>query len=66
LAAGANFIFYFGTTFSETIGIGDPFRISVILATGTPAIPYFAMYNSHHLVNTVSTPIAFWTIGKFG
>jgi MFS family permease len=24
------------------------------------------MYNSQQLVNTVSTPIAFWTIDKFG
>ncbi|KAE9381522.1 high affinity monosaccharide transporter [Stipitochalara longipes BDJ] len=47
---GVNFIFYFGTTFFETIGIGDPFRISIILAA----------------VNTVTTPIAFWTIDKFG
>jgi hypothetical protein len=34
LISGVNFIFYFGTTFFETIGIRDPFRISIILAAG--------------------------------
>jgi hypothetical protein len=32
--AGVNFIFYFGTTFFQGIGIADPFRISIILAAG--------------------------------
>lgn len=48
---GVNFIFYFGTTFFQTLGtISNPFLISLITT----------------LVNVCSTPISFWTIEKFG
>jgi len=48
---GVNFIFYFGTTFFQTLGtIKNPFLIGLITT----------------LVNVCSTPISFWTIEKFG
>lgn len=48
---GVNFIFYFGTTFFQTLGtISNPFLISLITT----------------LVNVCSTPISFWTIERFG
>jgi MFS family permease len=49
--AGVNFIFYFGTSFFQTLGtIDNPFFISLITS----------------LVNVVATPISFWTIERFG
>ncbi|KAL2859157.1 general substrate transporter [Aspergillus pseudodeflectus] len=49
--SGMNFIFYYGTTFFQQLGtISDPFLISLITT----------------LVNVVSTPLAFWTIERFG
>ncbi|KAH7364459.1 general substrate transporter [Rhexocercosporidium sp. MPI-PUGE-AT-0058] len=47
---GVNFIFYFGTSFFKTIGIKNAFIISIILGA----------------VNVASTPVAFWTIDKWG
>ena len=48
---GVNFIFYFGTTFFQTLGtIKNPFLISLVTT----------------LVNVCSTPISFWTIERFG
>lgn len=48
---GVNFVFYFGTTFFQTLGtISNPFLISLITT----------------LVNVCSTPISFWSIEKFG
>jgi SP family sugar:H+ symporter-like MFS transporter len=48
---GVNFIFYFGTTFFQSLGtISNPFLISLITT----------------LVNVCSTPISFWTIERFG
>lgn len=48
---GVNFIFYFGNVFFKTLGtIKNTFLISLITS----------------LVNTCSTPIAFYTIEKFG
>jgi SP family sugar:H+ symporter-like MFS transporter len=48
---GVNFVFYFGTTFFQTLGtIKNPFLISLVTT----------------LVNVCSTPISFWTIEKFG
>ncbi|GFZ45611.1 High-affinity glucose transporter RGT2 [Saitozyma sp. JCM 24511] len=48
---GVNFIFYFGTTFFQTLGtISNPFLISLITT----------------LVNVCSTPLSFWTIERFG
>jgi sugar porter (SP) family MFS transporter len=48
---GVNFIFYFGTTFFQSLGtIPNPFLISLITT----------------LVNVCSTPISFWTIERFG
>lgn len=48
---GANFIFYFGTTFFQQLGtIHNPFLLSIILT----------------LVNVCSTPIAFWTYEHWG
>ncbi|KAF9875405.1 hypothetical protein CkaCkLH20_07225 [Colletotrichum karsti] len=48
---GMNFIFYFGTTFFQQLGtIQNPFLISLITT----------------LVNVLSTPLAFWTIERFG
>ncbi|KAK2763356.1 hypothetical protein FQN54_009992 [Arachnomyces sp. PD_36] len=47
---GINFIFYYGTTFFQQSGIDNPFLISVIT----------------NIVNVVSTPLAFYTIERFG
>ncbi|MCJ1477911.1 hypothetical protein MMC13_006585 [Lambiella insularis] len=48
---GINFIFYFGTVFFQSLGtISNPFLISLVTS----------------LVNTCSTPLAFWTIERFG
>jgi SP family sugar:H+ symporter-like MFS transporter len=48
---GVNFIFYFGTTFFQSLGtISNPFLISLITT----------------LVNVCSTPLSFWTIERFG
>ncbi|KAI9750027.1 MAG: hypothetical protein M4579_006633 [Chaenotheca gracillima] len=48
---GINFIFYFGTTFFQTLGtISNPFLIGLITT----------------LVNVLSTPISFYTIERFG
>ncbi|ODQ77979.1 hypothetical protein BABINDRAFT_168564 [Babjeviella inositovora NRRL Y-12698] len=48
---GVNFIFYFGTTFFQTLEtIKNPFLIGLITT----------------LVNVCSTPISFWSIEKFG
>lgn len=49
--SGMNFIFYYGTTFFQQLGtISDPFLMSLITT----------------LVNVVCTPLAFWTIERFG
>ncbi|WAO97325.1 MFS domain-containing protein [Fusarium falciforme] len=49
--SGMNFIFYYGTTFFQQLGtISNPFLISLITT----------------LVNVLSTPLAFWTIERFG
>ncbi|KAJ6467586.1 general substrate transporter [Mycena vulgaris] len=48
---GINFIFYFGTSFFQTLGtIDDPFLISLITT----------------LVNVLSTPISFYIIERYG
>jgi len=48
---GVNFVFYFGTTFFQTLGtISNPFLISLITT----------------LVNVCSTPLSFWAIERFG
>jgi len=48
---GINFIFYFGTTFFQTLGtISDPFLISMVTT----------------LVNVCSTPVSFYTIERIG
>ncbi|KAK8184886.1 general substrate transporter [Phyllosticta capitalensis] len=47
---GINFIFYYGTTFFQQVGIENSFLISVIT----------------NVVNVVSTPVSFWTIEKIG
>lgn len=48
---GINFIFYFGTVFFQSLGtISNPFLISLVTS----------------LVNTCTTPLAFWTIERFG
>jgi MFS transporter, SP family, sugar:H+ symporter len=48
---GVNFVFYFGTTFFQSLGtISNPFLISLITT----------------LVNVLSTPISFYTIERFG
>lgn len=48
---GMNFIFYYGTTFFQQLGtIKDPFLISLITT----------------LVNVFATPLAFWTVERFG
>ncbi|KAH6694163.1 putative sugar transporter [Plectosphaerella plurivora] len=49
--SGMNFVFYFGTTFFQQLGtISNPFLISLITT----------------LVNVCATPLAFWTIERFG
>ncbi|KAJ7060181.1 general substrate transporter [Mycena amicta] len=48
---GINFIFYFGTSFFQTLGtISNPFLISLVTT----------------LVNVLSTPISFYIIERFG
>ena len=48
---GVNFIFYYGTTFFQSLGtIPNPFLISLITT----------------LVNVCSTPISFWTVEHLG
>ncbi|KAM0700909.1 hypothetical protein Q7P35_012631 [Cladosporium inversicolor] len=47
---GINFIFYYNTTFFQTVGLQNPFLISMITT----------------VVNVCSTPISFYTIEKFG
>jgi sugar porter (SP) family MFS transporter len=48
---GINFIFYFGTSFFQTLGtIKNPFLTEVIT----------------NIVNMVATPIAFWIVERFG
>jgi sugar porter (SP) family MFS transporter len=47
---GVNFIFYYGATFFQTVGISNAFTINIITA----------------VVNVASTPLSFWTIEKFG
>ncbi|KAJ7035916.1 general substrate transporter [Mycena alexandri] len=48
---GINFIFYFGTSFFQTLGtINNPFLISLVTT----------------LVNVLTTPISFYTIERFG
>ncbi|KAF2743347.1 general substrate transporter [Sporormia fimetaria CBS 119925] len=47
---GVNFIFYYGTTFFQTVGLKNAFLISMITTA----------------VNVGSTPISFWTIEKLG
>ncbi|KAI2363854.1 hypothetical protein LOY91_005830 [Ophidiomyces ophidiicola] len=48
---GVNFIFYFGTTFFQSLGtIDDPFLIGLITT----------------LVNVCSTPVSFWAIERIG
>ncbi|KAJ7731327.1 general substrate transporter [Mycena maculata] len=48
---GINFIFYFGTSFFQTLGtISNPFLISLITT----------------LVNVVATPVSFYIIERFG
>ncbi|RSH85397.1 hypothetical protein EHS25_004793 [Saitozyma podzolica] len=48
---GVNFIFYFGTTFFQSLStISNPFLMSLITT----------------LVNVCSTPLSFWTIERFG
>ncbi|KAF2634513.1 general substrate transporter [Massarina eburnea CBS 473.64] len=47
---GVNFVFYYGTTFFQQIGIKNSFLIAMITTA----------------VNVASTPISFWTIEKLG
>jgi sugar porter (SP) family MFS transporter len=48
---GVNFVFYFGTTFFQSLGtISNPFLISLVTT----------------LVNVLSTPVSFWAIEKLG
>ncbi|KAJ7290424.1 general substrate transporter [Mycena rebaudengoi] len=48
---GINFIFYFGTSFFQTLGtIDNPFLIALVTT----------------LVNVLSTPLSFWIIERFG
>jgi len=48
---GINFIFYFGTSFFQTLHtISNPFLISLVTT----------------LVNVLSTPISFWIVERFG
>ncbi|KAL2841858.1 putative MFS monosaccharide transporter [Aspergillus pseudoustus] len=47
---GVNFIFYYGTTFFQSVGMSNSFLMSTIM----------------NIVNVCSTPIAFWTIERFG
>ncbi|KAH9881040.1 hypothetical protein J1614_001533 [Plenodomus biglobosus] len=47
---GVNFIFYYGSTFFQSVGIKNAFVVSMITSA----------------VNVGSTPISFWTIERFG
>ncbi|OJD32302.1 monosaccharide transporter [Diplodia corticola] len=47
---GVNFIFYYGTTFFQQVGLKNSFLISVIT----------------NVVNVCSTPISFWAIERLG
>ncbi|OQD80013.1 hypothetical protein PENANT_c040G10872 [Penicillium antarcticum] len=47
---GINFIFYYGTTFFQQVGLQNPFLISTIT----------------NVVNVVTTPASFYMIEKFG
>ncbi|KAJ5702798.1 Major facilitator-type transporter ecdD [Penicillium malachiteum] len=47
---GINFIFYYGTTFFQEVGMSNPFLMSTIM----------------NIVNVVSTPASFYMIEKFG
>ncbi|KAJ5912012.1 Major facilitator-type transporter ecdD [Penicillium subrubescens] len=47
---GINFIFYYGTTFFQSVGIKNAFLISTIM----------------NVVNVVTTPASFWMIEKLG
>ena len=48
---GINFIFYFGTSFFQTLGtISNPFLTEVIT----------------NIVNVVATPLSFWVVERFG
>ncbi|KAF2464250.1 general substrate transporter [Lindgomyces ingoldianus] len=47
---GVNFIFYYGTTFFQQVGLKNAFVISMITTA----------------VNVASTPISFWTVEKLG
>lgn len=45
-----NFIFYYGTTFFQQVGLSNSFLISIIT----------------NVVNVCSTPISFWAIERLG
>ncbi|EOD43325.1 monosaccharide transporter [Neofusicoccum parvum] len=47
---GVNFIFYYGTTFFQQVGLKNSFLISVIT----------------NVVNVCSTPISFWAVERLG
>ncbi|KAJ6088819.1 Major facilitator-type transporter ecdD [Penicillium sp. IBT 16267x] len=47
---GINFIFYYGTTFFQEVGLKNPFLMSTIM----------------NVVNVVTTPASFWMIEKLG
>ncbi|CAK4034392.1 related to transporter (major facilitator superfamily) [Lecanosticta acicola] len=47
---GINFIFYYNVTFFQQVGLSNPFLISMVTT----------------VVNVASTPVAFYTIEKFG
>ncbi|KAF7715967.1 MFS-type Sugar/inositol transporter [Penicillium ucsense] len=47
---GINFIFYYGTTFFQSVGLKNPFLISTIM----------------NIVNVVTTPASFWMVEKLG
>ncbi|KAJ5525750.1 Major facilitator-type transporter ecdD [Penicillium frequentans] len=47
---GINFIFYYGTTFFQEVGLKNPFLMSTIM----------------NIVNVVTTPASFWMIEKLG
>ncbi|KAL1970729.1 hypothetical protein VTN77DRAFT_4373 [Rasamsonia byssochlamydoides] len=47
---GINFIFYYGTTFFQQVGMSNPFLMSTIM----------------NIVNVATTPASFWMIEHFG
>lgn len=47
---GINFIFYYGTTFFQQVGMDNAFLMSTIM----------------NIVNVCSTPLSFWTVERFG